>query len=155
MFRHCNPSDLLSQQPNWQLKWGHFSQKRKFCALLAISNHRTRTRTNTNPNDTEADAAGRSVRDLIIIQCIDKPYLVYQVGPRRKITENVSFGYRHFFLGAHLARPVQLGCTTDFERFWPILGPKFNRISCFLVSGFPHSILSKYRATVVRPYELG
>ena len=37
----------------------------------------------------------------------------------------------------YLAQPVQLGCTADFERFWPILAPKFNRISYFLVLGFP------------------
>jgi len=40
---------------NWQLKGGHFPQKRKFCALLAISHHR---------------------RDLFDTQCTDKPYLV-------------------------------------------------------------------------------
>ena len=105
--------------PNWQLKGGHFPQKRKFCALLAISHHR---------------------RDLFIIQSTDKPYLVYPVGLRRKTTENLLAGYHFLFFGAHLAQPVQLGCTADFERFMPIDSP---------------SIMSKYRATVVRPYELG
>jgi len=103
---------------NWQLK-GHFSQKRKFCALLAISHHR---------------------RDLFIIQSTDKPYLVYSVELRRKTTENLSVGCHYFFFGVHLAQPVQLGCAADFERFWPILGPKFNRIPYFLVSGFPLDI---------------
>ena len=99
---------------------GDYSQKRKFCALLAIS----------HPG-----------RDLFIIQCSDKPYLVYPVGPRRKTSENLSVGYHYFFFGAHLAQPVPLGCTADFERFRPILGPKFNRILCFLVSGFPLDIV--------------
>jgi len=56
---------------NWQLKGGHFSQKRKFCASLAISYHR---------------------RDLFIIQCTDKPYWIYPVGPRRKTTEFFPLG---------------------------------------------------------------
>ena len=75
-------------------------------------------------------------RDLFIIQCIDKPYLVH--GKTRKIC---PFGAIISFFGAHLVQPVQLGRTTDFERFWPILGPKFNRISRFLVSGFPLDIV--------------
>jgi len=80
---------------NWQLKkGGHFSQKRKFCALLAISHHG---------------------RDLFIIQCTDKPYLVH--GKTRKIC---PFGAIISFFGAHLAQPVQLGRTADFERFWQI-----------------------------------
>jgi len=106
-------------QSSWQLKGGHFPQKRKFCASFATSH---------------------LGRDLFIIQCTDKPYLVYSVGLRRKYTESLSVGYNYFFFGAHLAQPVQLGCTADFERFWPILGPKFNRISFFLVSGFPLDI---------------
>jgi len=110
-----------SGKSNWQLKGGHFSQKRKFCALLAISHHHR--------------------RDLFIIQCTDKLHLVYSVRPWRKTTENFSVGYNYFFFGAHLTQPVQLGCTADFEWFWPILGPKFNRTSCFLVSGFPLDIV--------------
>jgi hypothetical protein len=107
-------------ESNWQLKGGHFSQKRKFCVLLAISYHR---------------------RDLFIIQCTDKPHLVFPVGARRKTAEILSVGYHYFFFGAYLAQPVQLGCTADFERFWPILGPKFDRISCFLVSRSPLDIV--------------
>ena len=125
------PSDLWS---NWQLEGGHFSQKRKFCALLAISNHR---------------------RDLFIIQCTDKPHLVCSVGSRRKTTINLSVGCHYFFFSAHLAQPVQLGCTADFEQFWPILGPKNSieyRASWYWISP---SMLSKYRATVARPCELG
>ena len=119
LSRHRRPK-LFDLPGSWQLKGGHFSQKRKFSALLAISHHR---------------------RDLFIIQCTDKPYLVYPVGPRRKATEIFSIGYHYFFFGAHLAQPVQLGCSADFEQFWPILAPKYNRISFFFISGFPLDIV--------------
>jgi len=39
----------------------------------------------------------------------------------------------HSFFGASLAQPFQLGCTANFERFWPILGTKNSRIPCVLV----------------------
>ena len=61
--------------------------------------------------------------------------MVYPVGPRRKATEIFSIGYHYFFFGAHLAQPVQLGCSADFEQFWPILGPKFNRIMNIVLLG--------------------
>jgi len=61
--------------------------------------------------------------------------LVYPVGLRRKAPENFSIGYHYFFFGAHLAQPVQLGCTADLEQFWPILGPKFNRIMNIVLLG--------------------
>jgi len=51
------------------------------------------------------------------------------VNPR----EHVRVGYCHLSFGAPLAQPEQLGCAADFERFWLILGPKFNRVPCFLV----------------------
>ena len=133
-FSYCNNALLLASSPqylsNWQLKGGHFSQKRKICALLAISISYHR-------------------RDLFIIQCTEKPYLVYPVGPRRKITENLSVEYHYFLIGAHLAQPVQLGCTADFEQ----LGPNSKEYSASWYQDSP-SILPQYRATVVRPFEL-
>ena len=61
--------------------------------------------------------------------------MVFPVGARRKTAEILSVGYHYFFFGAHLAQPVQLGCTADFEQFWPILGPKFNRIMNIVLLG--------------------
>ena len=86
LLQGCKFVYLMS---NWQLKvkGGHFFEKPKFCALLANSHHR---------------------RDLFIIECTDKPHLVYLLGPRRKLTEFLSAGYHHHYFGASLAKPVQL-----------------------------------------------
>ena len=126
-FRDTQTDFILMS--NWQLKGGHFLQKRKFCALSAISHHR---------------------RNLFIDQCTDWPSLVYPVGvgPRRNTTENLSVGYQYFNFGAH---HLALALAHSQCRVQSAARPHGFR--AILAYSRPQ-ILSKYRATVVRPYEL-
>jgi len=126
---------------NWQLKEGHLSLKRKICALLAISHHRRDLC--IIELELELIQTQMTQKPMLRAEVLSNPQIsrIWCTRPRRKTTENLSVACHSVFFGAHLAQPMQLGCTADFERFWPILGPKFNRISCFLVSGFPLDII--------------
>ena len=64
-------------------------------------------------------------------------------GPRRKPTDFLSVGHCYLVFGASFAQPVQIGCTADFVRFWPILGPKVVKI-------FSHNGKAVWRISSVR-----
>jgi len=56
----------------------------------------------------------------------------------------LSVGRQNLDLRHLIEQHVQLDSTfftADFERFWRVLGYKFNRISFFLASGFPLDVV--------------
>ena len=71
-----------------------------------------------------------------------------------KSTKKISVGYEKLIIGAPFTQQVQLCCTRNFKRFWPILCSKFNRILHFFVAGPPLDV-AKFRGPGPWPYELG
>ena len=71
-----------------------------------------------------------------------------------KSTKKISVGYEKLIIGAPFTQQVQLCCTMNFKRFWPILCSKFNRILHFFVAGPPLDV-AKFRGPGPWPYELG
>ena len=114
----CSWLNLFTQASttNRQLKGGHFSQNRRILAPSALTQRKHVTTALKCMREPNVPCAGWS--------CAAKIY------------ENLSVGYENLNY-AHFTQQTQLCCTRNHTRFWPILGPKFNRISRFFVAGFP------------------